>query len=298
MAQMFGETAKKNARLFEHFVLVGKFNPYHDRLGRFTNAGGATSFTYRPGVSTAHNRAIEREKKRHEEEEKNKPKGVDACKSVEEVQDMLNNDIWFDMSNTNGANLAGVDLEAAKEIYRAYEQVFDKYPVLQGWLAPVQADTLGGNTYAQCQLMSGKVTVNKKWYGDSKKLEAQYESDVKTDFHPKGTDYRSIVTHEIGHAIDGLLSRKGVNGATLYDTYRQKANPISKQMRSSVNKDAKTLIKDTDKNVSRYATKNHFEWFAESFAEYMTSPAPRPVATEFGKQLNKIMEGVDIDEWY
>ena len=28
--------------------LIEKFNPYHDRLGRFSSAGGATSFTYRP----------------------------------------------------------------------------------------------------------------------------------------------------------------------------------------------------------------------------------------------------------
>ena len=39
-----------------------KFNPYHDRLGRFSTSGGATSFTYKPGASTAHSKAIEREK--------------------------------------------------------------------------------------------------------------------------------------------------------------------------------------------------------------------------------------------
>lgn len=43
---------------------VKKFNPYHDGLGRFTSAGSETSFTYAPGKSVAHDKAIERHKER------------------------------------------------------------------------------------------------------------------------------------------------------------------------------------------------------------------------------------------
>lgn len=43
---------------------VQKFNPYHDRHGRFTSAGSEASFTYAPGKSTAHDKAIERHKER------------------------------------------------------------------------------------------------------------------------------------------------------------------------------------------------------------------------------------------
>lgn len=46
------------------FSDVMKFNPYHDRLGRFSSGGSAASFTYKPGVSTAHSKAIEREKEK------------------------------------------------------------------------------------------------------------------------------------------------------------------------------------------------------------------------------------------
>ena len=46
---------------------VAKFNPYHDRLGRFSTAGGATSMTYRPGASAAHDNAIARAKEQSEE---------------------------------------------------------------------------------------------------------------------------------------------------------------------------------------------------------------------------------------
>lgn len=49
---------------FDEIIEVEKFNPYHDRRGRFTTAGAATSFTYSPGKSTAHDNAIAREKDR------------------------------------------------------------------------------------------------------------------------------------------------------------------------------------------------------------------------------------------
>lgn len=63
------ETKKKEyERVFpmvaKSFSDILKFNPYHDRLGRFTTAGTAASFTYKPGSSVAHDRAIAREKER------------------------------------------------------------------------------------------------------------------------------------------------------------------------------------------------------------------------------------------
>lgn len=71
LERMLGEqaenTTKKKADI-EYISEVEKFNPYHDSLGRFTTASGASSFTirtrggaYQQGMV---NRAIEREKKR------------------------------------------------------------------------------------------------------------------------------------------------------------------------------------------------------------------------------------------
>ena len=47
---------------------VRKFNPYHDRLGRFSTANGAVSFTYAPGKSRAHDLAIQRMKRKYQRE--------------------------------------------------------------------------------------------------------------------------------------------------------------------------------------------------------------------------------------
>ena len=45
--------------------IIEKFNPYHDARGRFSSANGATSFTYAPGKSKAHDLAIARQQNRH-----------------------------------------------------------------------------------------------------------------------------------------------------------------------------------------------------------------------------------------
>lgn len=49
------------AKTFDEIL---KFNPYHDSKGRFASSGAATSFTYAPGKSKAHDLAIERHKER------------------------------------------------------------------------------------------------------------------------------------------------------------------------------------------------------------------------------------------
>ena len=79
------------------FADILKFNPYHDSKGRFASADAATSFTYAPGKSTAHDAAIQRAKDAHEAETGKGFKGTlyhgSPAKDIEE----------FDMSRA-GAN--------------------------------------------------------------------------------------------------------------------------------------------------------------------------------------------------
>ncbi len=83
---------------------VEKFNPYHGRDGRFTSANAAASFTYAPGKSAAHNKAIEREKKRHEEEQPKRAAGKNAEpkpsrkeKAAQKTRDWIKNQIDVDI---------------------------------------------------------------------------------------------------------------------------------------------------------------------------------------------------------
>lgn len=58
------ENDKNPFKVLNHSDGIEKFNPYHDRLGRFSTDSGASSFTWRPGASAAHDNAIAREKER------------------------------------------------------------------------------------------------------------------------------------------------------------------------------------------------------------------------------------------
>lgn len=75
-----GYFVKDDYKMAKSYFDIEKFNPYHDQLGRFTTPGGATSFTYSPGKSKAHDAAIAREKERQKaEQEKATPKHVSAA---------------------------------------------------------------------------------------------------------------------------------------------------------------------------------------------------------------------------
>ena len=240
---------------------------------------------------------------------------IGACKTVEEVNKLLNGKgLWRNISNWgNGiesqADLTGCDLDSAKSIAAAYEQVFARYPQLKGKFDAPDAHPVGmnGNTYAWCYLrQNGLVQVNPTKYNDWSSLVRQYEHDISTNWHPHGTTAESIVTHEIGHAIDGLLAREGVLGgvtasgeyryasSTLKNTIMKRAAKLDPDIAEGLNIDK--MLNDTwtvQTFVSRYASKNNQEWFAECFAEYITSANPRTVASEFGKELEKLVGRLD-----
>ena len=120
------------------------------------------------------------------------------------------------------------------------------------------------------------------------KLIESYERDLKAGFHPANTTYSAILTHEVGHAIDDYLTN------TLHAAGMSGWKPkwVSAALRPKVMRACGLKISDIEKSVSGYATQNHFEWFAECFAEYMESPNPRPVAQKFGEMLEELLKGV------
>ena len=228
-----------------------------------------------------------------------KVKTLDDCQTVEEVQDLMKSQDWFHQKTINGKvydsneslSLVGCDLEAAKQIYTSHEEVFDKFPQLKGKLNSITATDLKRGTYAQCHmgLGNGGINVNTKYFGNSTNLQASYLRDVSSGYHPIGTDWTSIVTHEIGHAIDDYLTNT-LRAAGMVNSWKPKW--VSASLRPQVTRAAGFKVNDIMQEVSIYATKDHFEFFAESFAEYMKSDSPREIATEFGKQLETILEGV------
>ena len=81
---------KKSAKIAKTFDEILKFNPYHDAKGRFASADSATSFTYAPGKSKAHDNAIAREKERHAA---GKPETEDTprMQAIHNIEDKIRN---------------------------------------------------------------------------------------------------------------------------------------------------------------------------------------------------------------
>lgn len=230
---------------------------------------------------------------------------IGAVKTVDGINKYMNGQGWF---ASGKVDLTGCDVDSAKSIASAYQQVFDKFPNLKGRINAPDAKPVGmnKNTYAWCYTRAGgKVQVNPDMYNNWQKVVDSYNRDVLNGFHPKGTTAESIVTHEVGHAIDGLLTREGVlGGYTKSGEFRYASSSMKTTVMKRASKKDNGLLKalnmwSWDKKrssayavseyVSGYATKNPREWFAECFAEYITSANPRVVAREFGAELEKLI---------
>ncbi len=233
---------------------------------------------------------------------------IGRATTVEQINSIMNGQGWF-RTNSAGiqsmADLTGCDLESAKSIASSYQQVFDRYPQLVGKFDAPDASPRGmkDNTYAWCYIKSnGKVQVNPNKYSNWSTVVARYERDVASGWHPYGTTAESIVTHEIGHGIDGLLAREGILGgytssgeyryasSSLKTTIMRRAAKLDQDIADEMEidrwlKDNATVMH----HVSGYAAKDAQEWFAECFAEYITSADPRTIAREFGKELEKLL---------
>lgn len=225
---------------------------------------------------------------------------VGRATSVQEVNDLLNGQNWFrsDMGTRLKADLTGVDLESAKSIASSYQRVFDRYPQLIGRFDPPDAHpvNMGDSTYAWCYARgNGKVQVNpiEKKYGKWSNVVAAYERDVSSGWHPKGTTAESIIIHEIGHAVDGLLARERIlGGYTSNYEFRMASSSLKQTIMNrayKIDSNIRNTPYSISNNLSQYATENNKEWFAECFAEYLTSANPRTIATEFGKELERLL---------
>ena len=204
----------------------------------------------------------------------------------------------------------GLPYETAKAVYSAYEIVLDKYPELKGNLLSFKYNKSKKHSYASCKAYTGEITAN-AICSDFKTFVRHYESDVESGFHPIGTDYRSAFVHELGHALDGYMSKKGLLGVNNLENRTNVSyivqgivlnqlgfneQEIKKELRCSGLEEDDVIYKFNEqkkmyiaKHVSKYAAKNEKEFFAECFAEYIMSSKPRIVSRIFGEVIDNAL---------
>lgn len=208
--------------------------------------------------------------------------------------------------------MTGLQYDTASMIYDSYNTVLKKFPELKGQLAALKYDGVQGDKYAGCITITGEVKVH-GIFAKFDDLVKSYADDVAIGFHPVGTDYRSVIVHELGHALDGYMTKQRLldadfNGHGIIRTTSQTAKDMTlkflgfdrQKIAIELKNQGLTLFQRRDileqrernfiiQHVSEYAADNEREFFAECFAEYMTSDNPRDAAKIFGKIIEKAL---------
>jgi SPP1 gp7 family putative phage head morphogenesis protein len=178
--------------------------------------------------------------------------------------------------------LANLSMETKQGICDCVQNIYSKLPEAKGAVSGIAVNNRLKTAYAQCTLNTGMIDLAGMFYKDVSKLKMSYERDLESLFHPAGTDYRSILTHEIGHVITGKISKK------LGLTFREFGDKLEDEVLSELG-----LSKaDIGINLSFYGRKNSLEFIAEAFAEYMDSKAPRRIALKVGEKLKSYLGGI------
>lgn len=143
-----------------------------------------------------------------------------------------------------------------------------------------------GNTYAisYSEAYSGLggidlrgIVVNEKYGKDWAAMSAALKKDVASKWHPVGADtMKSVMDHEFSHQIHTLLGQRSSNWERLI------TDPEIVAIRKAASQEG------MDVALSRYAQTNSTEFMAESWAEYLNNPNPRPTAQAVGDRVLEI----------
>lgn len=208
---------------------------------------------------------------------------VNSLTSSSEIRNFIAGEDFFYLSVGSMPS----DYKAAQICARSILRIMGRYPALKGAFDEFTAKNLNNEkTYAQCYgWEGGKVEVNTQHFNDAAKFHSKYDIDVKLKFHPEGTDEEAVVTHEYGHAINGLLNQK------LQDAGFQNLDFADYLYYDVCGLNDKTSPKKIKDNLSEYGTHNSREFMAEAFAEYVHSPRPRPIALAVGREIERVLTG-------
>ena len=270
---------------------VKKFNPYHDRLGRFSTAGSAASFTIRtkdPGKQHWADRAIAREK---DGWEASKPKEIEftPAKNKKEAVKYAQEKLGFSKVSYG----TKMDIDTINHINKTITSVQAKYPEVKGAVQELKTTSSRG-VYAQVRTKSDgsmNLEMGTKLYGaglDS--LKKSYDHCIEVGYHPKGTEYDSIIWHEYGHVLASISTKSNYGLSSreqfaaddsknrLGFAYSRRANKVEQGWLREASDSLKENTVSVSLSISKYAAKNAAEAFAEAFAEVTCSKNPREEA--------------------
>jgi hypothetical protein len=190
---------------------------------------------------------------------------------------------FLDEAGVVETDLRDLDTETKEDVLTALNSTFSKLPGTKGAVPSIRADyTMDLNDYAFTSPLGGAIVLNGGLFKNPAKLKEVYARDVRLLEHPRGTDYRSIVTHEASHSIILRISQKlSLNTEALCDKIQKETLDHFNLTHSQI----------TDE-LSGYAMKNSFDFVTEGLTEFLDSKGPRRLARKIGELVSVYARGL------
>jgi hypothetical protein len=131
--------------------------------------------------------------------------------------------------------------------------------------------------WASANPVNGTIHLNPIVFKSSlKTIYESYSKRVRLGLYPEGTDWRGIIAHEVGHIIDGILTKSRYNRNWNYTDFTKNT---SYEIRTQLI-DKLTLKGDNiNKGLSYNAQSNAAEFFADAVNEFLICDNPRRIAS-------------------
>lgn len=176
------------------------------------------------------------------------------------------------------------DIQTIKELADDVSDLAKKFPEILEGRRPViiiLSDYMKSVDFASTS--HHEISINADAYRDVQRLSEEYDKSVKDHWFVQGTDYRSVIRHEIGHYI---AQKRGITGEDC----------IKAVMSITGVKTADEALIEASKNLSDYAAlyEDGREIISESFSGAFSSGEPNQFALNVLEKLGIIpLEEVD-----
>ena len=197
--------------------------------------------------------------------------------------------------NINKVRMKGIDKKVLNNILSNMDKVYEDFPQVKGKIKEIQSIThpYGGlNITPDLEDDRYVIQINRNKFSDEKIVIEEYNKDLKAGFHPKGTTYKDMGIHELGHSVTYEIIRNK------YNTKKQIANDWNNDITAKqiLNK-AFTNLGINDKfnknilrnNISKYARTKYSETIGEAFADYY---ANKEKSSVLSREIIKVMKGM------
>lgn len=135
------------------------------------------------------------------------------------------------------------DVELIHESIRDIQRVLNDFPEVRK-KPVVLRPSYNMHDYDYAMTQNRTITINANAFNNRKALERDYKERADTGWFVRGTDYRSIIYHEMGHVVTNV-----------------KKVPYSRVFKE-------ILVEDIGENISDYAVENPKEAIAEAISSY------------------------------